>query len=310
MRLRMLEATAAAAVVFMGTGCDGGGISRQEFYDRAEELQADMFAGGGGEAVRDHRELLARAPDGPLRDSAGAAVREIESLFDEVIVVRTELLERAEREPEPEEERPGSIARLFRRDPVRGAELALEQAESRRAGGWPEIRAGLEGETMEAVVRGMERAPGEQAQLDRWLETDRQTLARVREESEARREAEQERPRPQPEPEEEPTAPAQPAAARESTQPEERAVATEEVAQEREVAAPTPAAEPEPAPREEPPALEADAAAEPEWRVRNARRSAARARTRLEREIEEARATLARIRGEGAGGEGCLRPTS
>ena len=43
--------------------------------------------------------------------------------------------------------------------------------------------------------------------------------------------------------------------------------------------------------------LEADAAAEPEWRVSGAGRSAGRAKARLEREIEEARATLARIRG-------------
>ena len=360
MRLRMLEATAAAAVVFMGTGCDGGGISRQEFYDRTAELQADMLVGGGGEAVREHRELAARPPDRPLRDSATALVGEIEGLFDELMGLRMELLERAEREPEPEE-RPGALARVFRRDPVRRAELAVEQAESRRAGAWVEIRPELEGETIEAVDNGMRRGAGEKSQLERWLETDRQTVTRVREESEARQEAEQEPPRPQPEPEEEPTRPAQPEAARERAEP---------AAEEREVAPPPSAAEAEPAPREEPPAppdpeavrdsvkaevaalgplhdelievleaiqealtdreekrqagqavtmarfskgrqvegLEADAAAEPEWRVGNARRGAARARTRLEREIEEARATLARIRGEGAGGEGVLAP--
>ena len=196
---------------------------------------------------------------------------------------------------------------------------------------------------------------------DRWLETDRKTLARVREESEARREAEQDRPRPQPEPEEEPTTPAQPEAARERAEP---------AAEERDVAPPPSAAEPEPAPGEEPPAppdpeavrdsvkaevaaleplhdelievleaihealtdreekrqagqavtmagiakrqdmrrMEGDAAAESGGRVRSARRSAGRAKARLEREIEEARATLARIRGEGAGGERMLAP--
>ena len=358
MRLRMLEATVTAAVVFMGTGCDGGGISRQEFYDRTEELQADMFAGGGGEAVREHRELAARPPDRPLRDSATALVGEIEGLFDELMGLRTELLERAEREPEPEE-RPGSIARLFGRDPVRRAEGALEQAESRKAGAWGEIRTELEGETIEAVDNGMRRGAREKSQLERWVETDRQTLARVRQESEAREEAEEERPRP--EPEKEPAAPAQREAARESSPPEGGAVPRGEAAQEREVAPTRPVVEPEPTPREDPPVppdpeavrdsavaevaglgplhdelievleaihealtdreekrqagqavtmarfakgrevegLEADVAAEPEWRVTGARRTAGRARARLEREIEEARATLARIRGDG-----------
>ena len=54
--------------------------------------------------------------------------------------------------------------------------------------------------------------------------------------------------------------------------------------------------------------MEGDAAAESGGRVRSARRSAGRAKARLEREIEEARATLARIRGEGAGGERMLAP--
>ena len=279
MRLTMLEATSAAAVVFMGTGCDSGGISRQEFYDRAEELQADMFAGAGGEAVREHRELLARVPDGPLRDSAAALVREIEGLFDEVIDLRNEILERTP--PGPEIDWRTALMRLVvtseeRRDAeaARNAERradALDAAAERRSGEWQEIRAALEGETMEEVVTGMERAPGEKARLGRWLETDRQTLARVREESEAQREAEQDRP-PPPEPEEEPTAPAQPEAGRERAEP---------AAEKRgEVARPP-------------------SAAEPEWRVTAAGRSAGRAKARLEREIEEARATLARIGGEG-----------
>ena len=42
--------------------------------------------------------------------------------------------------------------------------------------------------------------------------------------------------------------------------------------------------------------LEADAAAEPEWRVQGARGSAERARARLERQIKEARAQLDRTR--------------
>ena len=70
-----------------------------------ELLEADLLAGAGGEAVREMRELAARPPDRPLRDSATALVGEIEGLFDEVIVVRTELLERAE--PEPEDDRAG-----------------------------------------------------------------------------------------------------------------------------------------------------------------------------------------------------------
>ena len=43
--------------------------------------------------------------------------------------------------------------------------------------------------------------------------------------------------------------------------------------------------------------LEPDAAAEADWRVAGARRGAARAKARLKRQIDEARETLARIRG-------------
>ena len=40
-----------------------------------------------------------------------------------------------------------------------------------------EIRAELEGETIEAVDDGMRRGASEKSQLERWVETDRQTLA-------------------------------------------------------------------------------------------------------------------------------------
>ncbi|MDE2806556.1 MAG: hypothetical protein OXN18_15550 [Gemmatimonadota bacterium] len=43
--------------------------------------------------------------------------------------------------------------------------------------------------------------------------------------------------------------------------------------------------------------LEASVDAEPEWRVRGARRRAGMAKARLERDIEEAKATLTRLRG-------------
>ena len=59
-QVRMLQVAAAVAVLGVW-GCGGGGMSRQEFYDRAEELQADMWAGAGAEAVRDMRALAARA---------------------------------------------------------------------------------------------------------------------------------------------------------------------------------------------------------------------------------------------------------
>lgn len=352
---RRLEWTVAALGMALGMGCGGGGISRQEAAERAEEIQADLLAGAGGEAVRELRELAARPPDRPLRDSATALVGEIEDLFDEVIAVRTELLERAE--PAAENERTGVIARLFTQNPVRMAEAALERAEARREGSWPEIRADLEGETIEAVDKGMRGGGREHIELKRWLETDRQTLARVREESEARRAAEEEQANSTPV--EAPAAPAERELVRESEASVEQATVGEEAVQEAEGAVPTPRVEPEEAPVDEPPAppdpeavrdsaeaevealgplhdelievleaihealsdpeekrqaegrvtmarfakgrevegLEADVAAEPEWRLRNARRGAARAKTRLERDIEEARATLARIRG-------------
>ena len=278
MRLRMLEATAAAAVVFMGTGCDGGGISRQEFYDRAEELQADMFAGGGGEAVRDHRELLARAPDGPLRDSAGAAVREIESLFDEVIVVRTELLERAEREPEPEEERPGSIARLFRRDPVRGRNWRSSKPNREGRGGGRRSGQDWKGRRWRRWSGGWsERRASRLNSTAGWRRTGRRWRGCAKRakpggrrnrngpgRSRSRRKNRRRQPSRQP-----------PGKVRSRRNGRSRPRKWPRKGKWRRR---PPAAEPEPAPREEPPALEADAAAEPEWRVRNARRSAARAR--------------------------------
>ena len=179
---RRLQRPAVVMVgMALGVGCGGGGISREEAALRAEELQADMWTGAGGEAVRQLRELLARPPDGPLRDSATALVGEIEGLLDEVIAVRTELLQLPERAPEPEEERSvWSIGPSLTPDPVRMAEVALELVQERMEGSWPEIRADLEGETIEAVDKGMRGAARAKGRIERELEAARATLARIR----------------------------------------------------------------------------------------------------------------------------------
>ena len=187
-RVRMVQ-VATAVVVISAAGCnDGGPISRPEAQKRAEELQADMLTGSGGQAVRALRELAARPPDRPLRDSAAALVEEIESLFDEVIGMRKELLETAV--PEPEDDRRGSLSWLYSRDyPVRAAAEALERAEGRRAVEWVEIRAELERETIGAVDNGMRQGANEKRQLERGIETAKAALAGMKEESEARQEA-------------------------------------------------------------------------------------------------------------------------
>ena len=83
-----------------------------------EELQADLFAGGGGETIREARELAARPPDRALRDSAEALVRKIDGLFDQVIALRNEIRELTV--PEPEADRPRFSFGLPRRDSSAG----------------------------------------------------------------------------------------------------------------------------------------------------------------------------------------------
>ena len=134
-------------------------ISRQEFRERNEELQADLFAGGGGETVREYRELAARPPDRALRDSAEALVGEIDGLFDGVITLRKEIRELTV--PEPEDDRPRFSFGLPRRDQVQAAADAVDSAEQQRDGRWQEIRAELVGETIEAVDNGMRRGAAE-----------------------------------------------------------------------------------------------------------------------------------------------------
>ena len=53
---RMTTTIRLTLVVLVVAGCSGE-ISRQEFHERSEELQADLFAGGGGETIREGREL-------------------------------------------------------------------------------------------------------------------------------------------------------------------------------------------------------------------------------------------------------------
>ena len=171
-------------MVLAVAGCSGE-ISREEFRERSEELQADLFAGGGGETIREARELAARPPDRALRDSAEALVGEIDGLFDEVIAVRKEIRELTVPEAE-DADRARERLRfgLRRRDQVQEAADAVESAEQERAGTtWQEIQAELEGETIEAVDNGMRRGAAEKRRLEGALESGRATLGRLEEEA-------------------------------------------------------------------------------------------------------------------------------
>lgn len=162
-------------------------ISRQEFHERGEELTAEMFAGRGGEAVREARELAVRPPDRALRDSAEVLVGEIEGLYDEVIALREEILERTPPGPKiawrsaflrlnltPRERADARAAAAAER-----AATAVDEAAERRSGAWQEIRVELAGETIEAVDNGMRRGALEKLELMRWLESDRARLAEL-----------------------------------------------------------------------------------------------------------------------------------
>ena len=331
---------ALAAMMMVGLAACDRGLSRQELRDRAEELQADMLAGAGGEVVRELRELAARSPDRALRDSATALVTEVDALFDELIRAQREILELT---APASEDRGNALSWVVSYDPVKAAEAAVERTEGRRDGTWQEIRTQLEGETIEAVDEGMIRGAKEKTQLTRNLEAAKRRLAAAQTES-------QEAPTP---------APAQSAAPVESASPSKPPTRDSQPAEEtaeRVAGTASPEATPAPAPPPAKPDPEAvrdsasaeieeleslyddlieileaiheaqtdgelrrraeqavtlagmdkrrgiesfrnDVAAEPMWRVTGARRGVSKTKARVEREIKEARETLAKLRG-------------
>ena len=111
---------------------------------------------------------------------------EIDGLFDQVIAVRKEIQELTVAEPENAEyARAGLRVGLSsgNRVQVAAAERAVAAAEQQRAGTWQEIRAELEGETIEAVDNGMRRGAAEKRRLDGSLESARARLGRLEEEA-------------------------------------------------------------------------------------------------------------------------------
>jgi len=195
-----MKTTRLTLVVLVVAGCSQE-ISRQEFHERGEELTADLLSGRGSEAIREARELAARPPDGALRDSAEVLVREIEGLYDEVIALREEVLERTPPGPEiawrsaflrltltPRERADAQAAAAAER-----AATAVDEAGERREA-WQEIRVELEGETIEAVDNGMRRGALERLELTRWLESARTRLAELSAEAADRESAEEDLP--------------------------------------------------------------------------------------------------------------------